>query len=392
MVVRVVVCQRVCPEYNVPLFERLSRRYDIEFVLSRFGLEYVFFFNPERLAGIRTRALRPPPFPLLPFSSRVLNKLSFWTHIAVLSRQLAAVLRRGRYDVVVGGDFGRFECVMACLVARWQRRPFVLWSETWHWPLTWRDRLRVPLVRWMIRRSAALIAGGTRAADTLRALGAGPRPIFIAYHTPVSVAAADRAPGPERYVLFVGRLEERKGVEYLLEAFARVHADHPGLRLKILGRGERRDRLVRRAAELGLAAAVDWVGWVDHAAIDPYYRACAVCVLPSIFTAEGGYEPFATVVLEAMAWGAPVITTVACGAAWDVLEDGVNGRVVPDRDAGALAEALADVLDDPDRAEAMGRRARETVRTRFNVDRMAERFAEALDWVGATALGAGAGR
>jgi glycosyltransferase involved in cell wall biosynthesis len=124
---------------------------------------------------------------------------------------------------------------------------------------------------------------------------------------------------------------------------------------------------------------VDFAGWVDHKEIGGYYRRCAVFVLPSIFTDDGGYEPFSNVVLEAMAWGAPVITTLANGAAYDVLEDGVNGRVVPDREPEALAAALGDLLADPSRAEAMGRRGRETVRERFNVDRMAERFGEALD-------------
>jgi len=378
--VRIAVCQRVCPEYIVPLFQRLSRRYEIEFVFSRFGQDQAFFFNPHRLTGIRARTLWPLPFPLLPFRSRALNKLAFGTHALVLGVQLAWVLWRGRHDVLVGGDFSRFECVVAWLVARCRRRPFVLWSDAWHWPVTRRDRLRLPLVSWMIRSSAALLAGGSRAKEKLLELGAG-APIFNVYHTNVTVAPDERAPAAERFVLYVGRLEERKGLEYLLHAVARVRRQHPELRLKILGRGERLEALRRLAADLGLAHAVDFVGWVEHAEVGDYYRSCTVFALPSIFTADGGYEPFSNVVLEAMAWGAPVITTLANGAAYDVVEDGLNGRVVPDRDADALASALIDLLADPARAEAMGRCARETIRMRFNVDRMAERFGEALDWV-----------
>lgn len=381
---RIAVCQRVCPEYIVPLFQRLSRRYEIEFIFSRFGQDQAFFFDPTRITGIRALALRPPPFPLLPFRSRVLNKLTFWTHLTVLGAQLARALRRGRYDVVVGGDFGRFECVVACLWARWRRRPFLLWSDTWHWPVTRRDRARLPLVRWMIRSATALIAGGSQARGKLVELGTGATPIFNVYHTNVSVALGDRA--PERFVLYVGRLDERKGVEHLLRAFARLGADRGDVRLTIVGLGEREEALRRLAGELSIAPAVDFAGWVDHKAIGGYYRRCAVFVLPSIFTADGGYEPFSNVVLEAMAWGAPVITTLANGAAYDVLEDRVNGRVVPDRDPEALAAALRDLLGDPQRAEAMGRRGRETVRDRFNVDRMAERFGEALDYALAAAV------
>jgi glycosyltransferase involved in cell wall biosynthesis len=198
----------------------------------------------------------------------------------------------------------------------------------------------------------------------------------------VSVSGLGREPArTDRFVLYVGRLEERKGVEVLLRALARLRAQAPDIQLKILGRGERQGALARLAADLGLARAVQFVGWVDHAEIDAYYRRCAVFVLPSVFTREGGYEPFSNVVLEAMACGAPVITTTANGAACDVLEDGVNGRVVEPGNAEALAAALGDLLTHPERAEAMGRRGQATIRERFNVDRMAERFAEALDYV-----------
>ncbi len=380
---RIAVCQRVCPEYIVPLFQRLSRRYEIDFIFSRFGQDQAFFFDPTRITGIRALALRPPSFPLLPFRSRVLNKLTFWTHLVVLGAQLARALWRGRYDVVVGGDVGRFECVGACLWARWRRRPFLLWSDTWHWPVTLRDRARLPLVRWMIRSATALIAGGSQAAKKLAELGTGARPIFNVYHTNVSVALGTRA--PERFVLYVGRLDERKGVDHLLRAFARLGASGREVRLTIVGRGGREEALRRLAGELGIASAVDFAGWVDHQEIGGYYRRCAVLVLPSIFTDDGGYEPFSNVVLEAMAWGAPVITTFANGAAYDVLEDGVNGRVVPDREPEALAAALGDLLADPQKAEALGRRGRETVRDRFNVDRMADRFAQALDYALAAA-------
>lgn len=378
---KIVVCQRVCPEYIVPLFRELARKYDIEFVFSRFGQEHAFFFDPARLGDLPVRALRPPPFPLRPFRSRALNKLAFWAHILVLGAQLAATLLRGRHDVIVGGDFLRFEAVVACAVARIGRRRYVLWSDEWHWPLTWRDRLRLPLVRWMVRSSTALLAGGTKAKEKLVELGAGSRPVFNVYHTNVRVKDAPRTPDAERFVLYVGRLEERKGVDVLLRAFADVRRSRPGVRLKVLGRGELLAPLQALAASLAIADAVDFVGWVDHDAVDDYYRRCAVFVLPSRFTPGGGYEPFSNVVLEAMACGAPVIATTANGVAFDVVEDGVNGRVVPGGDVAALASALAALLDDPAAAEAMGRRGQATIRDRFNVDRMAERFGAALDTV-----------
>ena len=379
---RIVFCQRVLPEYNVPLYRRLSARWDIEWVLSRFAQRERFYFDPERLGPIRVRTLRAPPFPLLPFRSRLLNKAPVAAHLVGLSVGLARVLLRGRWDVVIGGDPASFECLTAFLVARRTGARFVLASDTWRWPVLWKDRWRVPLVRRMVRRATALVAGGSRARDWLLALGAEPGRVFNVYHTNVTPRPSPRPrPAGDRFVLFVGRLEERKGVEYLLEAFAGLGARHRDVRLVVVGRGARRPALEAHARRLGLADRVEFAGWVDHAEIGRYYERCALFVLPSIFTADGGYEPFSNAVMEAMACGAPAVTTTANGVAADVIDSGVNGLVVPERDVAALRAALLRLLDDPEAAEALGRAGWETVRREFNVDRMAERFSAALEYV-----------
>src|SRR5262249_37410184 len=179
--------------YIVPLFERLAARWDIRFFFSLFGKQHDFFFNPAVVARIDAVALTPPPFALLPFRSRVLNKLPVSLHVASLSAQLTRALWRGGYDVLIGGDFGRFECVTAWLVARGRGRAFVLWSDAWHWPVSRRDRLRLPLVRRMVRDADALLAGGTRAKEKLVELGAPAARIFNVFHTNVK---APPAPAP----------------------------------------------------------------------------------------------------------------------------------------------------------------------------------------------------
>jgi len=223
--------------------------------------------------------------------------------------------------------------------------------------------------------------GGTRAKEKLVELGAPAERIFNVFHTNVKAQPAPAPPTRSGFILYVGRLDERKGVEYLLRAFARVRGEFPSVGLKIAGVGALGVDLKRLADDLGVAGGVDFLGWVDHAAVDQLYRDCAVFVLPSIFSAAGGYEPFSNVVLEAMAWGRPVISTTANGASYDVVVDGVNGLVVPDRDVDALAGALGQILHDPAKAAAMGERAWETIRDTFNVDRMADRFSEALAYV-----------
>ena len=147
-------------------------------------------------------------------------------------------------------------------------------------------------------------------------------------------------------VLFVGRLEKRKGLEYLLRAWPRVHQAVPTARLIVVGAGRR------------LAKYRQWVerhGWHDvhfmgHVSPDDlvrYYQTADVFCAPST-----GQESFGIVLLEAMAAGRPIVASRIPGYA-DVLEHGREGLLVPPRDPVALAQALTALLLDPDRRQTM---------------------------------------
>lgn len=162
------------------------------------------------------------------------------------------------------------------------------------------------------------------------------------------------APGRRRdgSVLFVGRLEADKGVDVLLDAFARIAPDHPGARLKVVGAGREDAALRAQAQRLGIAARTEFLGHVPREALRPLYEAASVFVLPSLG------ESFGQVNLEAMAAGTPVVTTPMVAAAPDYVVPGQNGELVAAGDAAALAKALTRILGDPDLVERMGSQAR----------------------------------
>ncbi len=156
----------------------------------------------------------------------------------------------------------------------------------------------------------------------------------------------------------VGRLDERKGHRYFLEALAGLAGQEPGLRGLVVGEGRERAALEERHAALGLGERARMIGyWPDLAEA---LAAIDVFVLPSLM--EG--HPLA--VLEAMAAGKPVVATKVGGNP-EAVEDGVTGLLVPPRDPGALGRAIAALARDPERARLMGREGRRRVEERFSL-------------------------
>jgi glycosyltransferase involved in cell wall biosynthesis len=159
----------------------------------------------------------------------------------------------------------------------------------------------------------------------------------------------DVAPG---YLLFVGRLRIRKGVEVLLEAL------FPGMRLLIAGDGEHRAALERKVEEMRLGSRVRFLGRCDAARVRGLLRGAAALVVPST------YEGMPLVILEAMEAGAPVVASRVSGIP-EVVEDGRTGWLVPPENPGALAAALTEVVENPEEARRRGEEGRRRVEERF---------------------------
>jgi phosphatidylinositol alpha-mannosyltransferase len=152
-------------------------------------------------------------------------------------------------------------------------------------------------------------------------------------------------------VLFVGRLEKRKGLEYLLRAWPLVRAAVPQARLLVVGGGRRLD-LYRRWIRTRGWSDVHFIGYVSADDLVRYYQTSDVFCAPST-----GQESFGIVLLEAMASGRPIVATRIPGYA-EVLHDGVEGVLVEPRSASALAAGLIPLLQDAELRRRMGERGR----------------------------------
>lgn len=151
-------------------------------------------------------------------------------------------------------------------------------------------------------------------------------------------------------VLFVGRLERRKGVEFLLRAFCRVQSVLPTTRLLVVGAFSQEDRAPYQSLsqDLGLRH-VHFVGPVSDDELPRYYRSSHLFCAPSI-----GFESFGLVLLEAMSANVPVVASDIWGYR-TVLSNGEAGVLVPPKDVQALAKAIIQLLQDPVRRKTLGR-------------------------------------
>ena len=168
----------------------------------------------------------------------------------------------------------------------------------------------------------------------------------------------------ERLILRVGRLDADKGNDVLLRALAPLLREG-GVRLLLAGEGEDRAGLERLAEELHIAGRVIFAGYRRDI---PDLLAAA-----QLFVISSPKEGLPMVLLEAMAAGCPIVST-AVGAIPAVIDDGVEGRLVPAGDPAALRVALAELLQQPERAQAMAEHARRRFAERHSQRAMGERY------------------
>ncbi|HZQ35311.1 MAG TPA: glycosyltransferase family 4 protein [Dehalococcoidia bacterium] len=168
-----------------------------------------------------------------------------------------------------------------------------------------------------------------------------------------------------RNIVYVGRLEKRKGVAYLLRAFPMIKREMPNTRLIIVGDGRPREGYQRYVRKHEIEDVI-FTGYVSDADIPRYYHTADVCCFPATGNESQGY-----VLLEAMATGKPLVASNIEGFA-SVVTDEVEGRLVRPRDPEALALALVHLLADERSRRAMGERARLSAQ-QYSWDRIAHK-------------------
>jgi glycosyltransferase involved in cell wall biosynthesis len=192
------------------------------------------------------------------------------------------------------------------------------------------------------------------------------------------------APGARRedrcQVVMIGRFVEKKGFEYGLAAFAEVAREEPSLHLTLVGDGERGSALHRLAGSLGVADRVRFAGAVPPDQVAALLAESHVLLAPSVVDREGNRESGLIVVKEASASGAVPIGTLHGGIP-EIIDDGVTGYLVRERDSAAIADRLRLLVRNPALRDRLGANAREKMLREYDnrtrVRALEERYDEA---------------
>lgn len=368
---RILVITNIPTPYRLPLFRELATQLDAH----GYSLKVVF-----GALGYSRRRWKVNldncgfEYEILPSRSVAINRSE---SVILTYPRLSSLLARERPRAVVVTGYS-LATVKLWLHSWFSRVPYVIWSGAIANPLEPMSYLRTLERRQLVSRAAAFIAYGSRARDYLISVGASEDRVRVGINTVDTEffsreTAACRGDGIGPEVLFVGDLTPRKGVDLLLPAFARVARSRPEAILTLVGDGPEYARLVRQAAEYGIARQVRFEGYRQTADLPVYLRRARCLAFPTRFDIWGLVLP------EAMAARVPCVASTHAGATADLIQDGVTGFRVDFTNTDEAAARLAWMLDQPGEALRMGEAASAFVRGRASLVISAAGFVEAVE-------------
>lgn len=176
-------------------------------------------------------------------------------------------------------------------------------------------------------------------------------------------------------LLTIGRLVEKKGVQYGIQAVAKVLREYPNIEYKIAGDGPLKNSLEDLVKELNIGDHVKFLGWKQQEEIVELLKDTDLLIAPSVTGKNADQEGIPVVLMEAMAQGLPVISTQHSGIP-ELVKDGESGFLVPERDANSLAEKLEFLVKHPEIWEKMGLSGRKYVEKYYDSDTLNDKLVE----------------
>jgi colanic acid/amylovoran biosynthesis glycosyltransferase len=239
-----------------------------------------------------------------------------------------------------------------------------------------------PYHRRLWRAGAAFIVLSQVMRQQLIALGAPAERVHIVRIgiDPEQIAFQPRrwpADGSIR-LLTCGRLVEKKGTRYAIEAVARLRARYPGLSLTIVGDGELRPALEQQVKQAGVADQVHFLGAQPVQRVIAEMAASHIFLLPCVTAANGDQEGTPVVLMEAQAAGMPVVSSLHAGIP-EVVRHGVSGFLALERDIDQLVAILTMLLEHPERWPALGAAGRQHMLAEFDTRQAAARLEMVYD-------------
>ncbi len=346
MIMKIAFVTNICPHYSIRLFELFSKEYPTDFFFTGGDEDYWDHRNKQWTGH---------------FHGQYLKGFYIFPRIKIIPglRKLFS----SEYKAVIKTIDGRFELLFVFLLTKLQRKPFILYTQMWRHPQTLFHKISFIFLQAIYKYSDAIIVYGDHVKKYLVSIGISSEKIYCApqamdntpFNRPISegdqealkeqLGCKDR-----KIILYVGRLEECKGLTYLMEAASFIK--NLDFCMLLIGTGSMRNALERSAQAASLKAI--FLGHIPNEQLNKYYAIADVFVLPSI-TTKNFKEPWGMVINEAMNQGCPVVVTDAVGAgAGGLVENGQNGYIVPEKNSVLLKEAIDKLLKNEELCSRMG--------------------------------------
>lgn len=313
-------------------------------------------------------------------------------------------IRRARWKWLLLPSFFLMQLVVAWKISRSERVSII--HAHWLIPqgliaavLHWATRRRLPFIvtshgadlfalrgagllrlkRWVIRNASVATVVSQVMRERITAIDSSAAHIYV---RPMGVDLRGRfVPAQSRVrtedeILFVGRLVEKKGVRYLLDAMPRILARRPHARLRIVGFGPEEPALKNQVEELGISEWVQFLGAVSQNQLSDLYQCASVFVAPFVEAASGDQEGLGLVLVEAAGCECPIIAGDV-PAVRDVLGKRVHGLIDP-RKSGDLDAAIIRVLENPQQAREEAKILREELISRFDWSSVSDGYCDLL--------------
>ena len=300
-------------------------------------------------------------------------KVTFVTFMLAYLLKTLRVIRREKPDILhvhwwmPGGIVGWLASILT-------RKPYVLTSHGTDLFIVRNFGILRPLARRVYGRARGVHVISTTLLNILEDYDlADPKRAHV-FPMPVNVSGftLERSRINVPNVLFVGRLIERKGVEFLLRALHLLKKKDLRFNATIIGEGPEREHLETLTGELDLGDHVDFLDFVPHSEISRYFARATALVLPSITDWKKEKEGLGMVILEAMVARVPVVASESGGIV-DAVKHEETGLLVRERDAEGLAAALERLFDDPMLAERLGNQGHDFATENFSQEQAGEK-------------------
>lgn len=279
-------------------------------------------------------------------------------------REIRRIVRNAQIDWIINVDVGM--CVYGIPAARGTRAKVITWEHA-NFFNNWNSRLFPLFRKYAARRSDALVVLTQRDRENYQSHIRTKRPIY-AIANPVTRHAFRYDTG-SRTILSAGLLLPIKGYDKAIQAAEKVLPAHPDWRWVICGEGPEREKLERQIAEAGLQDQVLLPGTVSN--MDQQYQKAALYVMTSHM------EGLPMVLLEAKSWGLPIVSFDIMTGPSDIVQDGVNGYLVPPDDVETLAKRIEELIQRPERRASFSENSQLEME-KFEFDHILQSWQEVL--------------